>query len=123
MYSQNIKKFCNMLSSERVVAFSEIDSLTLNTIVKDFRKTCPGSMDQVISSIRQFLGFLNSKGSCTEFKMDPVVYRVPPGQKRKPEHPRGHGRYDGRKVTGAPEAPRVCERRHRGSRQAHHQPA
>jgi len=77
VYSQNIKKFCNMLSSEGVVAFSEIDSQTLNTIVKDFRKTCPGSMDQVISSIRQFLGFLNSKGLCTEFKMDPAVYRVP----------------------------------------------
>lgn len=77
VYSQNIRKFCNMLSSEGVVAFAEIDSQTLNAIVKDFRKTCPGSMDQVISSIRQFLSFLNSKGLCTEFKMDPTVYRVP----------------------------------------------
>lgn len=76
VYSQNIRKFCNMVSSEGVVDFSEMDSKTLNTIVKDFRKTCPGSMDQVIRSIRQFLGFLNSKGLCPEFKMDSAVYRV-----------------------------------------------
>jgi|AntAceMinimDraft_17_1070374.scaffolds.fasta_scaffold51033_2 integrase len=77
VYSQVIRKFCNMLSSEGVIAFSEIDSQTLNTIVQDFTQSCPGSMDQVIRSIRQFLGFLNSKGLCTEFKMDPAVYRVP----------------------------------------------
>jgi integrase len=77
VYSQVIRRFCNMLSSEEIVTFSQIDIQTLNKIVQNFAGTHSGSMNQVIRSIRQFLGFLHGKGLCTEFKMDSAVYRVP----------------------------------------------
>jgi integrase len=84
VYSQVIGKFCNMLSSEGIVAFSELGIRTLNKIVRDFAETRPGSMDHVIRSLRQFLGFLHAKGLCTEFKLDPAVYRVPKRSKTIP---------------------------------------
>ena len=77
VYSQVIRKFCTMLSSEGIDTFPELDIQILNRIVRNFAKTHPGSMDQVIRSLRQFLGFLHAKGLCTEFRMDPAVYRVP----------------------------------------------
>lgn len=84
VYSQVIRKFCTMLSSEGIVTFAEIDVQTLNKLVQDFMETCSGSMGQVIRSIRQFLGFLHAKGLCTEFKMDPSVYRIPNRSKTIP---------------------------------------
>lgn len=92
LYSQVIRKFCTMLSSEGIVAFAEIDVQTLNKIVQDFVKTNPNSMGQVLRSIRQFLGFLHTKGLCTEFKMDPGVYRVPNRSKTIPGFTKGEVR-------------------------------
>ena len=84
VYSQVIRKFCTMLSSDGIVTFPELDIQILNRIVRNFTTTHPGSMDQVIRSLRQFLGFLHVKGLCTEFKMDPAVYRVPKSSRTIP---------------------------------------
>ncbi len=84
VYSQIIRRFCNMLSAEGIVSFFEIDIQTLSRMVQHYVRTHSGSMDQVIRSIRQFLGFLHAKRICTEFKMDPAVYRVPKHSKTIP---------------------------------------
>lgn len=84
IYSQVVRRFCNMLSSEGVVAFSEIDGAVLNKTVCLFAKTNPGSMNQVVSSLRRFLGFLHSEGLCPEYKLDPSVYRIPNRSKMAP---------------------------------------
>ena len=51
VYSQVIRKFCTMLSSEGIDSFPELDIQILNRIVRNFAKTHPGSMDQVIRSL------------------------------------------------------------------------
>ncbi len=84
IFSQVIRKFCNMLSAEGITTFSEIDSALLNRTVCSFAKTNPGSMNQVVNSLRHFLGFLHSKGLCTEYKLDPSVYRIPNRSKLMP---------------------------------------
>jgi len=84
IYSQVIRKFCNMVFEEGLILFSELNILTLNKIVQCFTKTNPGSMNQVITSLRRFLGFLYSKGLCIEFKMNPSVYKVPKISRRIP---------------------------------------
>jgi integrase len=77
IYSQVIRRFCNMLSAEGITTFSEIDSALLNQTICSFAKTNPGSMNQVVTSLRRFLGFLHSKGLCAEYKLDSSVYRIP----------------------------------------------
>lgn len=84
IYSQVIRKFCNMVFEEGLIFFSELNTLTLNKIVQGFTKTNPGSMNQVIASLRKFLGFLYSKDLCIEFKMNSLVYKVPKISRRIP---------------------------------------